>query len=57
MARNLSYKQFCEKDDLRKSKGQGLSATWRYFEDLLKVYPEIEGYLDIVPKSTVLNFD
>lgn len=53
---NLSYKQFCEKDDLRKSKGQGLSATWRYYEELLYMLPECQKYLEIVPKTTVLNF-
>lgn len=54
---NFSYKQFCEKDDLRKSKGQGLSATWRYYKELLDVFPECQKYLEIVPKTTVLNFD
>lgn len=53
---NLSYKQFCEKDDLRKSNGKGLSATWRYYEELLKIYPECEKYLNIVPKTAMIDF-
>ena len=48
---NLSYRQFCEKDDLRKSGGKGTSATWRYFEQLLELNPDFEEYFDIVPKS------
>lgn len=48
---NLSYKQFCEKDDLRKSGGKGLSATWRYYEQLMGVDAECHKYMDIVPKS------
>lgn len=48
---NLSYKQFCEKDDLRKSGGKGLSATWRYYEQLMEVDTECHKYMDIVPKS------
>lgn len=48
---NLSYKQFCEKDDLRKSGGKGLSATWRYYEQLIEVDRECHKYMDIVPKS------
>ena len=48
---NLSYKQFCEKDDLRKSGGKGLSATWRYYEQLMEVDVECHKYMDIVPKS------
>lgn len=48
---NLSYKQFCEKDDLRKSKGKGLSATWRYYIQLLEVDKRYEKYMNIVPKE------
>lgn len=48
---NLSYKQFCEKDDLRKSGGKGLSATWRYYEQLLDVDKECQKYMDIIPKG------
>ena len=48
---NLSYRQFCEKDDLRKSGGKGTSATWRYFEQLFELNPNFEKYFDIVPKS------
>lgn len=52
---NLSYRQFCEKDDLRKSNGKGLSATWRYFNELLAVSDDFRTYIDIVPKD--LKFD
>lgn len=48
---NLSYRQFCEKDDLRKSGGKGTSATWRYFDQLLELNPDFEEYFDIIPKS------
>ena len=48
---NLSYKQFCEKDDVRKSGGKGLSATWRYYEQLMEANTECHKYMDIVPKS------
>ena len=54
---NLSYKQFCEKDDLRKSNGKGLSATWRYYKELIDICPDIEKYMDIIPKQTLLLFD
>lgn len=54
---NLSYKDFCEKDDLRKSKGLGLSATWRYYDELLDIFPECEKYLEIIPKTTLINTD
>lgn len=50
---NLSYKDFCEKDDLRKSDGQGTSATWRYYmagSDYFKQYE------NIVPKNLVLDY-
>lgn len=53
---NLSYKQFCEKDDLRKSGGKGLSATWRYYEQLIEVDVECHKYMDIVPKSVRENY-
>lgn len=48
---NLSYKQFCEKDDLRKSGGKGSSATWRYLEQMLDLDLECNKYINIVPKS------
>lgn len=53
---NLSYRQFCEKDDLRKSDGKGTSATWRYFEEMLKADGELEEYVDTAPKSVVLDY-
>ena len=48
---NLSYKQFCEKDDLRKSGGKGSSATWRYLEQMLDLNLECNKYINVVPKS------
>ena len=48
---NLSYKQFCEKDDLRKSGGKGSSATWRYLEQMLDLNLECNKYINAVPKS------
>ena len=53
---NLSYKQFCEKDDLRKSGGAGTSATWRYFKELLNTNMEFEKYINIIPKNERLNY-
>ena len=53
---NLSYRQFCEKDDLRKSNGQGLSATWRYFKELLTFSGDFQRYVDVIPKSLVLDY-
>ena len=54
--RNLSYKAFCEKDDLRKSKGKGTSATWRYYKQLVAENLECSKYFDITPKSTILDY-
>lgn len=53
---NLSYKQFCEKDDLRKSGGKGTSATWRYFKELLNTNMEFEKYINIIPKNERLDY-
>jgi hypothetical protein len=53
---NLSYKQFCEKDDLRISKGKGTSSTWRYYKQLEKLNIECMKYFDVVPKTTVLDY-
>lgn len=53
---NLSYKQFCEKDDLRKSGGKGLSATWRYYEQLMEMDEECHKYMDIVPSEARLDY-
>lgn len=53
---NLSYKQFCEKDDLRKSGGNGTSATWRYYQQLEYQNLECSKYFNIVPKSTILDY-
>ena len=47
---NLSYKQFCEKDDLRKSNGQGTSATWKYYLQLLNIDDRFKNYINIIPK-------
>lgn len=53
---NLSYKQFCEKDDFRKSGGKGTSATYRYFVQLKELETECNDYFDIVPKHTVVPY-
>ncbi len=53
---NLSYKQFCEKDDLRKSGGKGTSATWRYYEQLMEMDEECHKYMDIVPSEVRLDY-
>lgn len=53
---NLSYKQFCEKDDLRKSGGKGTSATWRYYEQLMEMDEECRKYMDIVPSEVRLDY-
>lgn len=53
---NLSYKQFCEKDDLRKSGGKGTSATWRYYEQLMEMDEECHKYMDIVPSQVRLDY-
>jgi hypothetical protein len=54
--RNLSYKQFCEKDDLRKSGGKGTSATWRYFEQINALELQCEKYFNTIPKSVMLDY-
>ena len=54
---NFSYRQFCEKDDLRKSGGKGTSATWRYYKQLLDIDPECQKYMDIIPKSIQVNYE
>ena len=53
---NLSYKQFCEKDDLRKSGGKGTSATWRYYEQLMEMDEECHKYMDIIPSQVRLDY-
>lgn len=53
---NLSYEQFCEKDDMRKTRGQKTSATWRYYDQLLMLYPEFESYFHIIPKDIRLDY-
>ena len=52
---NLSYYDFCIKDDLRKSNGNKTSATWRYYDELLNIFPDIEHYLNIIPKHTLIK--
>lgn len=53
---NLSYRKFCEKDDLYKSNGCGLSATWKYFNELLECHDDFLQYIDIVPKSLMIDY-
>lgn len=47
---NLSYKQFCEKDDIRKSGGKGTSATWRYYKQLIEIDDKCQSYIHTIPK-------
>lgn len=54
--RNLSYKQFCEKDDLRKSGGKGTSSTWRYYKTLIESNKNFMEYVNIVPKDLCLDY-
>ena len=53
---NLSYKQFCKKDDLRKSGGKGSSATWRYFDELIISNNDFKRYIDIVPIDLMVDY-
>lgn len=53
---NFSYKEFCEKDDLRKSGGKGTSATWKYYKKLLDFNLECSKYFNVVPKSVRLDY-
>lgn len=53
---NLSYMQFCEKDDLYKTGGKRTSATWRYYEQLREADEECVKYMSIVPKSVQLDY-
>lgn len=53
---NLSYKQFCEKDDLRKSGGNRTSATYRYFNKMITADSEFIKYINIIPKNIKLDY-
>lgn len=53
---NLSYKQFCEKDDLRKSGGNRTSATYRYFNEMITADSEFIKYINIIPKNIKLDY-
>lgn len=53
---NLSYRQFCEKNDIYHAGGKGTSSTWRYFNDLLGRNLECGKYIDVIPKSTVEDY-
>lgn len=44
---NLSYREFCKRDDMRKKGKHGKSATWRYFEQHEKECPEHTKWFDI----------
>lgn len=46
---NLSYEEFCKKDDLRKSGGNKTSATWRYYDEIKEIIPN--DTFKIVPKE------
>lgn len=52
---NHSYKQICIKDDNRKG-GKRLSATYRYYLELLNKYPDIESkYFNILPNDLIIR--
>lgn len=53
---NLSYRQFCEKNDLYMAGGKKTSSTWRYFEELMNLNLECKQYFDTVPKSIVEDY-
>ena len=53
---NLSYTDFCYKDDLRKKNGDGTSATWRYYKQLLDLKLDCQKYFNIVPKNVMLDY-
>lgn len=53
---NLSYYDFCKKDDIRKSDGRGTSATWRYYQLLLDEAPELNDYFTVEPKTLRLDY-
>lgn len=53
---NFSYKDFCEKNNVPLAVKGKISATWRYFEDLIALYDEFEQYVNIVPKTLVLDY-
>lgn len=55
MFNNHSYKQFCELNDSY-SGGKGLSSTWRYYEQLLKIDEECRKYMDIVPSKVRIDY-
>jgi len=48
---NMSYREFCTRDDQRKSGGNGTSATWRYYSQLEQADNSLNQYFDITPKS------
>lgn len=54
--KNMSYEQFCQKDDQRKSNGKKTSATWRYFKQMIEKYPDLMKYCNIIPKETQLDY-
>ena len=49
---NFSYKAFCE---VNNAPGK-ISATWRYFEELISLNNEFHQYVNIVPKSLILDY-
>jgi hypothetical protein len=53
---NLSYKQFCKKDDLRKSNGKGTSSTWRYYKQLEDLNLDCSKYFNVIPKNIILDY-
>ena len=50
---NLSYKEFCEKNNTTITK---VAASWRYFNELLSFSVDFNDYVNVVPKSLILDY-
>ena len=53
---NLSYEQFCDKNDLLKCGGKRTSSTWKYYQQLKDLNADCVKYFNIIPKETRLNY-
>lgn len=49
---NFSYRSFCEANN----KPGKISATWRYFEELIALNNEFNQYIDVIPKTLILDY-
>lgn len=49
---NFSYRAFCEANN---APGK-ISATWRYFEELIALNNEFNKYINITPKTLILDY-